>query len=85
MISAESDVRGHCFFTFQPVRPRLPYGACSPACLAHSGNTEVASPVVAPAKNAGRMHAYYARFQSPYTARDKPSASGSINPDREGW
>ena len=42
--------------------------ACSPAHVAYSAYTEVASPVVAPAKNADRMNAYYARLRSLHDA-----------------
>ena len=45
--------------------------------MAHSAYTEVASPAVAPAKNADWMNAHYARFQSPYAAQDKPSLKTS--------
>ena len=45
--------------------------------MAHSAYTEVASPAVAPAKNADWMNAHYARFQSPYVAQDKPSLKTS--------
>jgi len=41
--------------------------------MAYSAYTEVASPAVAPAKNADWMNAHYARFQLPYATQDKPS------------
>lgn len=68
MISAESDVRRHCFFSFQPTLFETASEACSLAHMAYSAYTEVASPAVAPAKNADWMNAHYARFQSPYAA-----------------
>ena len=52
--------------------------------MAHSADTEFSSPAVAPAKNAGRVHAHCARLRSPYAAQDKPSVSGSTNPGRKG-
>ena len=52
--------------------------------MAHSAYTEVASPAVAPAKNADWMNAHYARLRSPYAAQDKPSTLGFTNPDRKG-
>ena len=45
--------------------------------MAYSANTEVASPAVAPAKNAGRVNAHCARLRSPYAAQDKPSLKAS--------
>ena len=84
MISAESDVRRHCFFSFQPALSETAQKACSLAHMTHSAYTEVASPAVAPAKNADWMNAHYARLRSPYAAQDKPSALGFTNPDRKG-
>ena len=51
--------------------------ACSLVHMAYSANTEVASPIVAPAKNADWVNAHYARFRSPYVSQDKPSLKTS--------
>lgn len=74
MISAESDVRRHCFFSFQPALSETAYKACSLVHLAHSAHTEAASLAVAPAKNADWMNAHNVRLRSPYVAQDKPFA-----------
>lgn len=73
MISAESDVRRHCFFSFQPVLSETACKACSLAHMTYSAYTEAASPAVAPAKKADRMNAHNARLQSSYVIQDKPS------------
>lgn len=41
--------------------------------MAHSANTEGASPAVAPAKNADWKNAHYERLRSPYADQDQPS------------
>ncbi|WP_152614144.1 hypothetical protein [Robinsoniella sp. KNHs210] len=74
MISAESDVRRHCFVSFQPALSVTASKACSLAHMAHSAYTEAASPAGAPAKNADWMNAHNARLRSPYVAQDKPFA-----------
>jgi hypothetical protein len=79
MISAESDVRRHCFPSFQPT---LVVSAClafSLVHVAHSAYTDVSSPVVAPARKAGRVHADYARLRSLHDTRDKPFVSDFNN------
>ena len=81
---AESDVRRHCFSSFQPALAVTAFLAFSLAHMAHSANTEFSSPAVAPARKAGRVHAHCARLRSPYAAQDKPFTSGSTNPDRKG-
>lgn len=40
--------------------------------MAHSANTEVASPDVTPAKNADWVYTHYARLWSSYDAQDQP-------------
>ncbi len=84
MISAESDVRRHCFASFQPAQPETALKAFSLAHMAYSADTEFSSPAAAPARKTDRMHAHCARFRSPYAAQDKPSSLGSTNPDRKG-
>ena len=81
---AESDVRRHCFSSFQPALAVTAFLAFSLAHMAHSANTEFLSPAEAPARKAGRVHAHCARLRSPYAAQDKPFTSGSTNPDRKG-
>ena len=61
MISVESDVRRHCFFSFQPALSETASKAFSLAHMAHSADTEFSSPAVAPAKNADWVHAHWAR------------------------
>lgn len=80
MISAESDVRRHCFSSSQPTFVVSALKAFSLVHVAHSAYTDVASPAVAPAKIADWVYADYARLRSPHDARDKPFASDFINP-----
>ena len=84
MISAESDVRRHCLFSFQPALSVTAQKAFSLEHMAHSADTEFSSrPEPQQEWLAGGM--LIARgFRSPYAAQDKPSASGSTNPDRNG-
>jgi hypothetical protein len=79
MISAESDVRRHCFSPFQPTFVVSASIAFSLVHVAHSAYTDVSSPVVAPARKAGRVHADYARLRSLHDAQDKPFASDFKN------
>lgn len=85
MISAESDVRRHCFHSFQPTYVVSAYKAFSLAHVAYSAYTDVSSPVVAPARKAGRVHADYARLRSLHDAWDKPFALDSKKFNRKGW
>lgn len=50
MISAGADVQKYCFFSFQPALFTIALKACSLAHMAHSANTEVASPTIIPVK-----------------------------------
>lgn len=79
MISTESDVRRHCFFSFQPAFAVSALKAFSLAHVAHSAHTDDSSPVVVPARKTDWVYADNARFRSPLDAQDKPFASGSKN------
>jgi len=85
MISAESDVRRHCFFSFQPALSETAHKACSLAHMTHSClHRMLHLQPLAPAKNADWMNAHYARLRSSYAAQDKPSTLDFTNPDQKG-
>lgn len=70
MISAESDVRRHCFFTFQPGF-RCLLMELSAWIICHIPLTQMFHPpVYSTSKRAAGVNAYCARFRSAYDSRD---------------